>query len=168
MRLIATVVNATMILTVAVLFLAGCDQDDGYNYYDAYPDYPYDIPGEGTDSTPTDTPSESHVDATGSAEVGDPCYANEDCGGVPGSAKECAFDLFGYAEFPGGYCTAACTSAVDCGPDAVCADFMGYANYCFKRCSSDEVCRTTEGYSCKTLGTGSTLLCLPPVSGSDS
>ncbi len=161
MRLIAITVSATMILC-----LAGCDQDGGYSY-DAYPDYSYDVPSEGTDSTPTDTPSEGHVDATGSAEVGDPCYAAADCGGVPGSAKECLTDIAGYAEFSGGYCSATCTSAVDCGPDGVCADFMGYGYYCFRRCSSDEVCRTSEGYSCKTLDTGSSLLCLPNVSGSD-
>ncbi|MBW2262855.1 MAG: hypothetical protein JRG91_12840, partial [Deltaproteobacteria bacterium] len=153
------------ILTAAVLFLAGCDQDD--YYYDAYPEYSYDTSHEGSDSVP-DTPTEGTPDPTGSAVAGDPCYAATDCGGVPGSSRQCVEDISGYAEFPGGYCTALCTSAIDCGPDAVCADFMGYDFYCFKRCSSDEVCRTGEGYSCKTLDTGSSLLCLPPVSGSDS
>jgi hypothetical protein len=161
MRLIVTAASAALILV-----LAGCDQDD-YSY-DAYPEYVYDTPTEGTDSTPTDTPTEGVVDATGTAVVGDPCYVAEDCGGVPGAAKECLTDIAGYAEFTGGYCSATCTSAVDCGSDAVCADFMGYGYYCFLRCSSDDTCRTSEGYSCKTLDTGSSLLCLPNVSGPDS
>jgi len=160
MRLIVMAATAA-----SILCLAGCDQD---NYsYDAYPEWTYETPPDSTDSTPSDTPTDGVVDATGSAGVGDPCYAATDCGGVPGSAKECVTDLMGYAEFPGGYCSAQCTSAVDCGADGVCADYEGYGYYCFKRCSSDDVCRTTEGYACKTLSTGSSLLCLPTGSGSD-
>lgn len=163
----------TVVLCVALPFLAGCDEDGtpwatdvpfdngGDPTTDFYPDTPADTP-------PPDTPTETTPDPTGSAAVGDPCYADVDCGGVPGSARQCLDDIAGYATFPGGYCSAECTSAVDCGSDGVCTDFMGYGYYCFKRCSSDDVCRTSEGYSCKTIETSTGLLCLPSVSGSDS
>ena len=69
MRLIATTTSAALILV-----LAGCDQDGDYSY-DAYPEVPYDYTGEGTD-TVVDPTGDGHVDATGTAAVGEPCYAH--------------------------------------------------------------------------------------------
>ncbi len=78
-------------------------------------------------------------------------------------AKECITDIAGYFEFPGGYCTATCTSPAECGPDAECADLM-FMSYCLKTCDDPSDCRTDEGYICgeiPILGGGP--YCIPSV-----
>ena len=100
--------------------------------------------------------------------VGDACYSVTACMGVPGTGRTCLTSIYGYVTFPGGYCSAVCTSSSDCGTGGVCADFMGYGNYCLKSCTSPYDCRNSEGYSCNTLPSGSGgMYCLPPISSTD-
>jgi hypothetical protein len=154
---------------VAAFTLAACDQD-GWHSTDAVTEMPNDTGYDFIDTspdTPADVPDGVPEVITGDGIVGDPCTDGGQCGGVPGSLKQCLTSVSGYAEFPGGYCSAECASAVDCGTGNVCVDFMGYKYYCLKRCSSNEDCRSTEGYTCKTIETSSGLYCLPNMGGPD-
>jgi hypothetical protein len=89
------------------------------------------------------------------------------CSGVPGSGRMCIVLLFGYWYFPGGYCSATCTSGTECGSGAACVSLYGFGNYCLKLCSSMSECRWTEGYTCSLLGSGSPTVCIPPLPGPD-
>lgn len=116
-----------------------------------------DVPTE----TPVDTPAEEFTPGVGV--VGDSCDSVDDCQGFPAVARECIADIGGYFEFPGGYCTATCTSTGECGPDSECADLM-FMSYCLKTCDDSSDCRTGEGYICDVIpiiGTGP--YCIPSV-----
>lgn len=98
--------------------------------------------------------------------TGDPCERAAHCTCVPGAAVECLATLSGYVSFPGGYCSARCTSAAECGPGADCAEITVGTRYCLKRCSSFSQCRMAEGYGCLTIPMSSDTqtYCLPNVS----
>jgi hypothetical protein len=127
---------------------------------DGTPDGP--IPdGPGPDATP-DGPA-----PTGA--VGDPCRDPSMCTDVPATGRDCLTDIGGMLSFPGGYCSANCTSDSDCGTGGECVDLFGYMAYCLKTCTSPGECRTTEGYTCTTIPgtTGGDTYCLPPLGGPD-
>lgn len=100
------------------------------------------------DPDATDTPTEEFV--PGEGEVGDACTSADDCGAYPASAKQCMTDLMGFITFEGGYCTASCTSAADCGDGANCVNVM-IASFCLKLCDSNSDCRMGENYECAEL-----------------
>lgn len=97
--------------------------------------------------------------------VGEPCRDEGDCAGVPGEGRTCLTHLSGYVYFPGGYCSASCTSSADCGPDSLCTDFFGFGHFCFLTCEEISDCRLHEGYECATVpGLTYELICIPPAS----
>jgi len=149
-----------------VVVLAGCDQEySTYDYYvDTYPDFGPDTGDVHGDDVGGDVP----VDPTGSKVLGEACASDGECGGVPGSARTCLTDIAGYSEFTNGYCSAVCTSAIDCGESGACVDVMGLGYWCLKRCSSAANCRESESYTCQPV-TGSTagLYCVPNTSPTD-
>jgi len=89
------------------------------------------------------------------------------CDGVPGSGRTCLANLFGYVDFPGGYCSATCTSGTECGTGGSCVSLYGFGNYCLKNCTTMWDCRVPEGYSCSSIGSGSPTFCIPPLPGPD-
>ncbi len=122
--------------------------DTGHD--DGGPDIPWD--------PPTDTP-----DATGGI-VGDACYSATQCTGVPGAGRTCLTTLMGYITFPGGYCSATCTSAADCGTGAQCVNLMDLGQYCLKQCTSAAQCRTSASYTCTAVSGAPGMFCIPPMS----
>jgi hypothetical protein len=50
--------------------------------------------------------------------LGDACKSATDCKGA--GQVECLEDLGGQVDIPGGYCTAACTTDAECGPQGFC------------------------------------------------
>lgn len=168
MRVITSAAGVAAI-SIALLVSAGCDQA-GFDYDGYAPDTFGDLGGDFMDTIPPDTPAESGdtpVEATGSSIVGDPCHAAGECGGVPGSAKVCLTELGGYINFEGGYCSAECASAVDCGTGNACVNVIDLGFYCLQLCGSSDDCRVSEGYDCRTIDTSSGLYCLPPMGGAD-
>jgi len=99
--------------------------------------------------------------------VGDPCSSASQCNCVPSSARECLTTIFGYLDFPGGYCSARCTTPAECGTGANCAEITSSTLYCLKLCSSASQCRMAEGYDCTTIPMSSDTrtYCLPPLDG---
>lgn len=81
----------------------------------------------------------------GTAPVGDPCTSVADCAGA--ESATCIPEGLGY---PGGYCTRACTTAVDCDAGQVCDVLPGGGDtlFCQSGCTSDSDCRS--GYVCDT------------------
>jgi hypothetical protein len=72
-------------------------------------------------------------------EVGDACTASVECG--VGQVCDTTAEA--------GYCTLYdCTSSSECPSDSVCADFGGLSA-CMKPCSSNDDCRSDEGYVCR-------------------
>jgi len=148
---------------------------------------PPDVPDLRPDPDATETPPDTtdlrpDPDATDTADAtdaredgactvgltGDACTSASSCACVPSSARECLTTLSGYITFPGGYCSARCSSPADCGTGANCATVTTGTNYCLKVCSSASQCRMAEGYTCKTIPMSSDTrtYCLPP-DGSD-
>lgn len=123
--------------------------------------------GPPPDGPPPDGPPPDGPPPDGN--VGDPCYTGTDCMGVPGSGRTCLTDISGFISFPGGYCSADCTSDGDCGTGGECVDFYGYASYCLKVCTSATDCRVSEGYACDRVpgGPSTTTYCIPPMAGPD-
>jgi hypothetical protein len=124
-----------------------------------------------TDTLPPDTtevPVDTGPDGTGGGVVGDPCYSASQCGGVPGAGVTCLTSIMGYITFPGGYCSAVCTSAADCGVGAECVNLNDLGRYCLKRCSSPGECRTAEGYGCDVVTGAAGTFCIPPFSSPES
>ncbi|MFH1437258.1 MAG: hypothetical protein ABIJ56_16235 [Pseudomonadota bacterium] len=179
--------TAFIILLVAVFGLWGCGEstapedtagDDSAS--SDLQDDGQDLEGDQVEITPVeeavevvedtiDVPAEAPVDAPteewvpGEGVVGDSCDSADDCQGFPAVAKECLTDIAGYFEFPGGYCTATCTSAGECGPDAECADLM-FMSYCLKTCDDPSDCRAGEGYICDMIPIlGGGPYCIPSV-----
>jgi hypothetical protein len=83
--------------------------------------------------------------------VGDPCSSTVHCSCVPSSARECLLVITGYVSFPGGYCSARCTSNADCGEGSHCFENTPGTRYCFKHCTSATQCRMAEGYTCTMI-----------------
>ena len=130
---------------------------------DAPPDVPFDSrPDWWPDVTP-DTGTDVPTDSTGGA-VGDACTNASSCTGVPGSGRMCLTTVFGYLDFPGGYCSANCTSAAECGSAGACVSIL-FGSYCLESCWSSASCRTSEGYSCQSLFGSGSMYCLPPFPG---
>jgi hypothetical protein len=130
---------------------------------DATPDLPAE-PDVVVDTSPdpdaVDTPAEEIE--PGEGEVGDPCTSVADCGDYPATARQCMTDLMGFITFEGGYCSATCTSATECGDGANCVNMM-IVSYCLKECDSNSDCRMSEHYECGELpyvGDGNTY-CIP-------
>ncbi len=97
--------------------------------------------------------------------VGDPCAGIEECGGVSSPARLCNTDMLGYLLFPGGYCSADCTTSEDCGAGAVCVDLFGLGRFCMKSCTALADCRVAEAYECSSIpGAHEGLVCMPPGS----
>jgi hypothetical protein len=118
---------------------------------DAAPDLPSEpdvVEDPSPDPDATDTPAEEFV--PGEGEVGDACDSADDCGAYPATAKQCMTDLMGFITFEGGYCTATCTSAAECGDGANCVNMM-LVSYCLKLCENNSDCRTAEHYECAEL-----------------
>lgn len=166
-------------LMVLMAFVAGCSTGASTTLLDLSTDAVDDLSDMAdsthpdiTDTTPPDTalpdaadtmPSDTDDTSPPGNGVGEPCSVTADCYNVPGAGRLCLSDLLGYLTFNGGYCSAACTSAADCGAGGSCVDVYGY-NYCLKLCTSAVECRTSEGYSCTTLpGSIATTYCLPPT-----
>jgi len=95
--------------------------------------------------------------------VGDPCHSVDECLGVPGETRECVTGFESYnMEFPGGYCSASCTSSAECGDGADCIDLV-FVQYCFKLCTHSSQCRAAEGYLCSTIpDIQDSPCCVPP------
>lgn len=173
--------STSRILLCAIL-CAGCakadpvqDLDTGVadtatDLADTSGDGPVDAPVDTTpDSAPETIPdmTETTPDATGGI-VGDPCYTSTQCSGVPGSGRTCLTSLMGYITFPGGYCSAACTSSADCGTGAQCVNITDLGNYCLEQCTMATECRTAETYSCSGLSGVSGTFCIPPMTSPDA
>lgn len=89
--------------------------------------------------------------------VGSPCANDADCG--PGRCM--SSENVTSTSYPGGYCTASCSEAADCGERGVCsAWFRGRAGTCYLRCETDEDCER-EGYRCRMSATSGVGACLP-------
>jgi hypothetical protein len=101
--------------------------------------------------------------------TGDACSSAGQCACVPSLARQCLTTLSGYVYFPGGYCSAQCTSTSECGPGANCAEITTGTRLCLKLCTSTSQCRMAEGYGCTTIPMSSDTgtYCWPP-SGSES
>jgi hypothetical protein len=119
---------------------------------------------DATDTVPPDTDAEA---APGGV-VGDPCFNSTQCMGVPGAGRACLTSLMGYVSFPGGYCSATCTSAADCGTGAQCVNLMDVGEYCLKQCASNADCRTADTYTCDAVPGATGTFCIPPISTTDS
>jgi len=122
----------------------------------------------GTDTAVDTAPDGPLPDGSPSGGVGDPCGSSADCMGVGSPGRFCLTDVAGYIYFPGGYCSAACASDGECGPDGDCVDFYSYGSYCLRSCAGSPDCRTAEGYFCSTIPGGDPgTYCLPPMSSPD-
>jgi hypothetical protein len=121
------------------------------------------VPDTGVPDTGVpDTGGDTAVDPGEDGVVGDPCYNETDCMSVPGAGRMCLTSVAGVLSFPGGYCSAVCTSGADCGPGAECVELYG-SDYCLKTCTSVSECRASEGYECTTLpGVTGGPYCVPP------
>ncbi|MFH1437260.1 MAG: hypothetical protein ABIJ56_16245 [Pseudomonadota bacterium] len=127
-----------------------------------------DVPADGDVGDPgaEDIRPEDVAAEDGSCTVGltgDPCSSPTACACVPSSARECLTTLSGYITFPGGYCSARCTTPADCGTGANCAEITTGTRYCLKVCSSASQCRMAEGYTCTQIPMSSDTrtYCLP-------
>lgn len=121
--------------------------DDG-NDDDAKPDAGSKPDGGGTGGNST-------------RKVGDSCTKNSEC---PGSEPQCATKVsLGFTlTFPGGYCTQLCSNSM-CPEGSKCLSFASYSS-CLVPCTSNDECRTAEGYTCMAPLFGSKY-CLPPTGG---
>jgi len=132
-----------------------------------------DVPVETPTEVPTEVPTEiiaETVDDGGSTGgvVGDACYSATQCGGVPGAGVTCLTSIMGYITFPGGYCSAVCTSDMDCGTGGACVNLNDLGRYCLKRCTSAGDCRTSESYGCDVVTGAPGTYCIPPMTSPES
>lgn len=56
--------------------------------------------------------------------------------------------------WPGGYCSRACTTGGDCDAQSACVSVSGGVSRCLVRCIEPSDCRVNEGYSCANTSTG--------------
>lgn len=128
---------------------------------DAIPDPAEDAPPEAApDTAPDPVPDPTGDTGPGTGLAGDPCTSGSDCMGIPSDTRFCMDYMWGFIPFPGGYCSAWCGSSSDCGTGAGCV-----VGQCFKRCTDDSECRTSEGYTCRVIPYVTTdTYCLPPMS----
>ncbi len=150
------------LLVCGALSVAGCGDDkkgdedattdvtsdlEPETILDGIPD-PTTEPPEDTSVADTleDSPTDVPWDGTGGV-VGDGCVSDEDCGGVPSTSSYCMTDIGGYIPFPGGYCSASCTTNDECGPGGFCLNVY-IMSFCLKECDDGSDCREGEGYEC--------------------
>lgn len=86
-------------------------------------------------------------------EVGDACSTNDPCADPTAGTDWICLDSPS-ATFPGGFCSAMCTTGDDCPQGSGCygrdvAEAGG--NYCATACGSDAACRQSEGYTCENI-----------------
>ena len=75
-------------------------------------------------------------------DVGDPCYADQDC------------EHLSCLQLPGGYCSRTMCDHTGCPAGSTCYGFDGGQTFaCLQNCVSDGQCRTNEGYECDDYGT---------------
>ena len=134
---------------------------------DIVPDVPPDIAPDIVPDPWPDTPPDVMPDGATGRVVGDPCRRDFQCDGVPGTGRMCLTNLYGYVDFPGGYCSASCTSGTECGVGASCVSLYGFMTLCLKNCTTFFDCRYSEGYTCSSVGSGSPTFCIPPLPGPD-
>ena len=151
---------------------------------DLLPDLPPDIPPPDLDVTPEpdreNIPgpdllpdiSDAADGSDGSCTVGltgDPCAEPDQCNCIPSDSRECLTTIGGYLSFPGGYCSARCTSPTECGSGAHCAEVYPGTSYCLKVCTSAAQCRMAEGYTCARIPMSSDTrtYCLPDMEPED-
>lgn len=147
------------LLLGGALVLAGCGGNNGGDedtQEDTTPDLTTDLSSDGIPDPSTEPPEEAIDDTPaegwGDARVGEACEAATDCGGVPSPAPNCMTDIMGYVEFPGGYCSADCTSDDECGETGEGTCINAYImTLCLKNCTESSECRTSEGYDCGEL-----------------
>lgn len=85
-----------------------------------------------------------------SATVGAPCASTVDCGS---NERNACNNEIGDG-FPGGYCTMEpCNDVEVCAPGSTCVAMPFETPACFKSCSTDSDCRTSEGYVCQLFPT---------------
>jgi hypothetical protein len=95
------------------------------------------------------------------ASVGEACDAKRGCEEEDGCKQSTAIGVVPVT-FPGGYCTAACTTNDDCPDGTGCVTSAGQ---CMDLCAGAVECRTAEGYTCQNLPLQSTgpKYCLPAI-----
>lgn len=108
-----------------------------------------DVPDDAGIAGTDDPDEEEEIDCEGY--TGDSCHSSDECGCVPGAGRECLTNLSGYVTFPGGYCSAACTSDSECGEGARCVAITTGHQMCLKLCRSTSQCRMAEGYTCEPI-----------------
>lgn len=96
--------------------------------------------------------AESAACVAGSKATGQPCTAHNEC--YSGTTDPFCVD-FGNYSYPGGYCSEFCNlTNDDCGPGAVCTDWLSTSEsvngLCFHTCVSTAQCR--PGYKCLDIG----------------
>ncbi len=117
--------------------------------------------------TGVDTATDTGVDTTPGRIVGEACTMDTQCTGVPAAGVFCMSSLFGYITFPGGYCSATCTTSSECGALGDCLPISDLGSYCLRRCTTGTDCRTAEGYTCDNLAGTTGTHCIPPISSTD-
>lgn len=124
-----------------------------------WPDVPPDIPPD--EPWPDVPPDPTEPDAPPGGIVGDACSSWYECRGMPTPEADCWWDIMGYLRFPGGYCSAYCSSDWECGTEGDCVDLM-FITMCLRTCDYIEDCRESEGYDCMDLPfVGGGPYCLP-------
>lgn len=78
--------------------------------------------------------------------IGTRCTDSNQCGTKPYFCRE--------SGYPGGYCEKPCTADGDCPSDSVCS-----TSVCRRKCTSEAQCRSSEGYSCKSIAGVTTSVC---------
>lgn len=137
---------------------------------DASSDAAAPLDSAATDAGPPDTgPRDAGPpDASPGSPLGGPCTGSADCAPVAGAPVMCA-TMEGGVDFPGGYCTVACsgiigTGGCPTGSACVVAGSTFTGAFCAPTCRGDADCRSSEGYACvrpmRSLTTATT--CLPP------
>lgn len=97
--------------------------------------------------------------------IGSPCKHDSDCGTQP---FKCLLAT-GDTQYPNGYCTEDCSTAVSTGGTSVgCpTDSVCVVNECRRTCVDATTCRAAEGYDCvdgNALGLAAALFCdYPPA-----
>jgi hypothetical protein len=121
----------TCLSFVACLGLVGCGSDSSGSGDAGPPDGP-PPPDSGPDAPPPDAAPPDGPPPTG---IGALCPVGNECN--PGLL---CLDENADAELPpNGYCTAMCTSDLDCGWDSFCSPPLGGGiRLCFQRCETDE------------------------------
>lgn len=76
-------------------------------------------------------------------QIGDDCFNAVDCSPDGRAGRTCD------PASPGGYCTISDCRSNSCPDEASCVAFRdGDFTFCMAACSSNEECRTDDGYSC--------------------